>query len=197
MTPLSHLARSSLKASRDAVAAPAIASPRSRVSEYIVEVSLEEVSLITRRRIQYLAGIALTAAAVPSVADASPSTYITKQQARAAINALDARQYVALNTRIASCKRLAANSVRCQLVIPREQVACPNGNFNTNGQSWENVVTNTLVTTTDYQGVIQYVAQTSSEHGRTPPALVLSLNTILAACRRSLPVRRAITLLPV
>jgi hypothetical protein len=123
------------------------------------------------RMTKYLAGVALAAAAVPSIASASPSTYVTKPQARAAINALDAIRYVALNTRIMSCKRLAGNSIRCQLVIPREQVGCPSGNFNTNGQSWEDVVTNTLVSTTDYQGPIQYVAQTISEHGRTPPPL--------------------------
>jgi hypothetical protein len=127
-------------------------------------------SLIARKRINYVVAVALLAAAVPSVASASPSTYITKQQARAAIRFFDANRYRGLGTRIASCNRLAPNSFRCRIAMPREQVACPSGNFNWNGQSWEDVVTNTLVTTTGYQGVIQYVRQTISEHGRTPPA---------------------------
>jgi hypothetical protein len=131
-------------------------------------VGLDVESLITGR-IKYWSGVALATALVPSAAGASPSTYLTKRQARAAISALDASKYRGLGTRVASCKRLAANSVRCRVVMPKEQVACPAGNFNWTGQSWEDVVTNTLVTTTDYQGVIQYVAQTIREQGRTPP----------------------------
>ena len=117
-----------------------------------------------------MVAVALFGVAVPSVASASPSTNITKQQARAAINAFDATRYRGLGTRVASCKRLAPTSFRCRVIMPKEQVACPSGNFNWNGQSWQDVVTNTLVTTTDYQGVVQYVRQTISEHDRTPPA---------------------------
>jgi hypothetical protein len=105
----------------------------------------------------------------PAAASADLSTALSKAEARAAILVHDAQKYRELGTYIKSCKRLAANRVKCIVAVPAESVACPAGNFSTPAHSWHDVLTRQLIHAVDWQGPIEYTTDTVTEHGHTVP----------------------------